>query len=72
MNRSATLAAAVSGATLMMASAAPASAQTLFGQTGPDSWTGPYVGVFGGFTQQNGNGDESQDEETQTVHLATT
>jgi outer membrane immunogenic protein len=42
----------------MVAFAAPASAQTLFGQTGPDSWTGPYVGVFGGFTTENGQDDE--------------
>ena len=59
MNRSATLAAAASGAALMMAFAAPASAQTLMGQSGPESWTGPYVGVFGGFTQQNGDDDET-------------
>lgn len=59
MNRSATLAAAASGAALMMAIAAPASAQTLFGQSGPESWTGPYVGVFGGYTQQNGDDGET-------------
>lgn len=58
MNQSVTFAAAASTAALLMAVAAPASAQTLFGQSGPESWTGPYVGVFGGFTQQNGQGDE--------------
>jgi len=59
MTRSTTLLAAASGAALLAAFAAPASAQSLFGQTGPDSWTGPYVGVFGGFTQQNGQSDET-------------
>jgi outer membrane immunogenic protein len=58
MTRSTTLFAAASTAALLAAFAAPASAQTLFGQSGPDSWTGPYVGVFGGFTQQNGQDDE--------------
>ncbi len=55
MTRTLALLATASTLTLL---AAPASAQTLFGQSGPDSWTGPYVGVFGGFTQQNGQGDE--------------
>ena len=58
MTRSSTLLTAASGAALLMAFAAPASAQTLFGQSGPDSWTGPYVGVFGGFTTENGQDDE--------------
>lgn len=58
MNRTTTVFTAASAAALMMALAAPASAQTLFGKSGPDSWTGPYVGVFGGFTTENGQDDE--------------
>ena len=58
MNRSSTLFTAASTAAVLMALAAPASAQTLMGQSGPDSWTGAYVGVFGGFTTENGQDDE--------------
>lgn len=53
MTRSTPLLLAAASAAALAAFAAPASAQT------SPNWTGPYVGVFGGFTQQNGQGDET-------------
>ena len=71
MTRSSTLLTAASGAALLMAFAAPASAQTLFGQSGPDSWTGPYVGVFGGFTWYDlENGKEGYQGEAEMVGVS--
>ena len=58
MNRSTKMLLSAAAATAIIASAGAASAQSMFGYT-PDTWTGPYVGAFGGFTQQNGQGDEA-------------
>jgi len=49
---------AAAAATAVLVTAGTASAQSLPGYT-PDTWTGPYVGVFGGFTQENGQDDET-------------
>lgn len=44
------------GAGALLATAGAASAQSL--TYTPESWTGPYIGVFGGLTQDNGQDDE--------------
>lgn len=59
MNRSMTtrlLSAA--GAVALLATAGAASAQSMWGYT-PSTWTGPYVGIFGGATQENGEDGET-------------
>ncbi|CAN5118303.1 outer membrane beta-barrel protein [soil metagenome] len=59
MNRSMTtrlLSAAA--ATALLATAGAASAQSMWGYT-PSTWSGPYVGIFGGATMENGDEDET-------------
>ena len=51
------LAAGAAAALLTTAGAASAQSSMWSGYT-RDSWTGPYIGAFGGFTKQNGNSDE--------------
>lgn len=64
MNQSKTariILAATASAAALLATASAASAQSMvdrFTYT-PDTWTGPYVGAFGGFTKQNGDNDET-------------
>lgn len=58
MNRSTKTLLSAAAAAAFFATAGAASAQSgMWGYT-PDTWTGPYVGAFGGFTQQNGEGNE--------------
>lgn len=49
------------GAVALLASAGTASAQSMMDRYTytPQSWTGAYVGAFGGFTKQNGQNDET-------------
>lgn len=49
------------GAAALLTTAGAASAQSMLDRYTftPQSWTGPYVGAFGGFTKQNGDKDET-------------
>jgi outer membrane immunogenic protein len=59
MNRSTfTTLLSAAGVAAILSAAGAASAQSMWGYT-PDSWTGPYVGVFGGFTTENGDEGET-------------
>lgn len=62
MNRSTlTRLLSAAGAAALLASAGAASAQSMMDRYTytPQTWTGAYVGAFGGFTKQNGQGDET-------------
>lgn len=62
MNRSTlTRLLSAAGAVALLASAGAASAQSMMDRYTytPQTWTGPYVGAFGGFTKQNGENDET-------------
>ncbi|CAN5215713.1 outer membrane beta-barrel protein [soil metagenome] len=43
----------------LAAGASASSAQSMFGYSGPATWTGPYVGVFGGAVIDNDQDDET-------------
>ncbi len=49
------------GAAALLTTAGAASAQSMLDRYTytPQTWTGPYVGAFGGFTKQNGEKDET-------------